>query len=108
MEKTKGRVCLDVIFLTTSKIVKSDDNTDHYQDNLMFLLGSIWHCTHFVHAVSEHEKVVNLGTFQVYATIVPLRKFFTSLVCGLYRANTVVGENVECRLESLYWARKRR
>jgi len=62
LEKTKGRVCLDVIFLMTSKIVKSDDNTDHYQDNLMFLLGSIWHCTHFVHAVSEHEKVVNLGT----------------------------------------------
>ena len=50
------------LFLMTSKIVKSDDNTDHYQDNLMFLLGSIWHCTHFVHAVSEHEKVVNLGT----------------------------------------------
>jgi len=70
------------LFLMTSKIVKSDDNTNPYQDNLMLLLVSIWYCTHFVPTVSEHAKVVNLGTFQVYATIVPLRKFFTCLVCG--------------------------
>lgn len=85
--------------------MKSDDNTNHCQDNLMFLLGSIWHCAHFVPLVSGHAKVANLDTLHVYATAVLCPSevpHLFSLWC-LYRAYSIaiVGENVECRLESL-------
>jgi hypothetical protein len=55
----------------------------------MFLLGSIWHCTHFVPIVSEYAKVVNLGTIHVYETVVPLQKFLTCLVCGACTEQTL-------------------